>query len=210
MFQARVAAVAGDAVALAGGEAARGMCQRHAAIGEHFGLQRACGVREHRDQLVAVHLQRHAPAEGAQLRRPGHRVRVEHVELRPGDKGLLARQQADGRHVVGFDQKFPVVHHLLHQGQIGGGFGQHQRAQHHLLALVAQPVANVDPVLEPHFLAARAHGFAEVDDVHRRPRHGLVKREDVFAGPVVKQGTEGELHMRSFVDVWWRAVRCAL
>jgi hypothetical protein len=103
-----------------------------------------------------------------------------------------------GAHVVGFDAEAAVVDDAAQGLEVGFGFDQHLAGQHDLLAGGGEHVGHLEPVGQAQFVAARADGLAEVDDIQRRLGHVGVEGEGGLAGPVVEQGAEGEFHRAHF------------
>ena len=203
VVQAAELAVVLGQVALARGKATRRKRQRHAAIGKHLGLQVLRAVLDQGGEVFVLHLQRCHPARGAQLGQPLQRGLVVNVQVQATHKRALARQALHSTHVVGLDEVIGVGRHLVHGADFHARFEQHLGGQHGLLASRAHQVGDVEPVREAQLLAARAHGFTQVDDVHRRRRHGLVEVEIGLARPVVLRRTQRELdHVRHFQGRW--------
>jgi hypothetical protein len=126
-------------------------------------------------QVAALHFQRNDPARGAQPSHPTQRRQVVDIEVWPGHKRHFAGQALHGTHVVGFHQEVAVAGDLVHGADFGAGLQQHLSGQHHLLAGILEHLGHVQPVGQAQFMAARADGFAQVDDVHRRVADGFVE-----------------------------------
>ncbi len=67
------------------------------------------------------------------------------------------------------------------------------------LAAVSEVLSKAEPVIETHFLAAGADGFAQIDGVERAVEHLDVEFEQGFFLPEELDGGEGEFHGCSFV-----------
>ena len=115
------------------------------------------------------------------------RRHVVDVQVRPGNECNLAFQAMHRAHVVGFNRELPVGGDLAQHRHISAGLDEHLSAQNRLFAGIAQRSSNSQPVTEAHLMAARTDRFAEVDDVHRRLRHGRVERQHLVARPVVEK-----------------------
>jgi len=61
---------------------------------------------------------------------------------------------------------------------------------HHFLAGGGKPFRDVQIILQAQQVAARTDGFAEVDDVHGRVSHLIVKTEHGVAIPIVEDRAE--------------------
>ena len=183
-------------------EAARREGQRHAAEREHLGLQAGGALPQQGLQLGAGHFEGRHPAYGTQVGHPLQRGRVVEVEMRPGhERALPERGRPHGAHVVGLHQELVPFGDAVHGGCIAAGLDQHLGGEHHLLAGFAQLRGHFEPVSEAQLVAARAHGFAQVDDVHRCVGHAPVERDHGLARPVVEQGAQRQLHAAGLAHV---------
>ncbi|MPN21660.1 hypothetical protein SDC9_169040 [bioreactor metagenome] len=195
MVKAAELAVVLGQVVVARGEAARGIRQRQAAVGEDLGFHASRGAGQNRRQCSARHLHRRQPAFCAQ---PGQHIegfRIVDVEGVPGDE-RRARfgQQAHRAPLVGFDAKAAVGDHAAQRLEIGFRFDQRLAGQHHVLAGSGKLLRQRQPVGQAQQVTTRAHALAQV---HARNRPGfrfLVEGEHVVARPVIEQGTQTQIH----------------
>ena len=187
MGNATELAVVFGQVAVPRGKAARRKRQWHASVSEYLRLQPGGPCLLHQGQVRLTHFQWHDPAFDAQVGHPPQGGRVVNIEVRAGHKGGLAGHAMGRAHVIGFDHEIAIGRNLVQRGDIRPRLNQHLGRKNHFLACITQSLGEGQPVGQTQFTAARAHGFAQINDVDRRGRDGVVEVENSVALPVVQQ-----------------------
>ena len=122
------------------------------------------------------------------------------VEAGAGHEGdAVFAGEFDRAHVVGFDFELGLAGDFAQAFEVGFAFEQHLGGKDDFLAAVGEVLGKAEPVIETHFLAAGADGFAQIDGVERAVEHLDVEFEQGFFLPEELDGGEGEFHGCSFV-----------
>ncbi len=74
----------------------------------------------------------------------------------------------------------------LEHGVVGVGLQQCQRTEYHLFASLLELFGDLQPIGQGHLSAFAAHGFPEIDSIHRPVTHLLIKGLHLFLRPKVE------------------------
>ena len=193
VFEAAELAVVFVEVVVARGEAARGVGERDFAPGKEFGFAGVGAGGEQGGEFVAAEFGGRLPAVGAEAADKGKGVFVVEVEATACDEGVaVVARQFDRAHVVGFDGIALLFGDFAQAFEVALAFEQGLAGEQDFFAGCGEVVGNGEPVGEAQFVAARADGFAEVDDVGVGVGDAVVPGEDGLFRPVVLDGSEGE------------------
>src|SRR5512143_2778402 len=115
---AQLAVVLGQSV-VAGGKAARGEGERHAAEGKELGLQASGANSVHGGMRFAAHLHRCGPTLSTEVAEQCERFTVVGIEMWAGNKRyMLFGQQPYRTHVVGLHTEAAVVDDVTQSEQL--------------------------------------------------------------------------------------------
>ena len=193
VFDAAELAVVFVQVVVARGEAARGVGKRDFAPGKEFGFAGVGAGGEQGGEFVAREFGGRLPAVGAETADKREGVFVVEVEAGAGDEGVaVVARQFDRAHVVGFDGIALLFGDFAQAFEVALAFEQGLAGEQHFFAGCGEVVGDGEPVGKAQFVAARADGFAEVDDVHVGFGDVVVPGEDGLFRPVVLDGAERE------------------